>query len=68
MSNLDRMDRTFAARRRELRRAERDDLMRIIGDDHQGDTPDATVIAASSRDSQDAARHDTRPHDPRSCL
>lgn len=63
MSNPNRMDRTSAERRRALRRAERDDLMRIFGDDQQMDAPDAAVIAASSRDP-----HDTRPNDPRSGL
>lgn len=61
MSNPNRPERTSAERRRALRRAERDDLMRIFGDDQQMDTPDAAVISASSRD-------DTRPDDPRSCL
>lgn len=63
MSNPTRIDRISAERRRALRRAERDDLMRIFGDDQQMDTPDAAVISASSRDSQD-----TRPNDPRSRL
>ncbi len=64
MSNLDRMDRASAEhRRRALRRAEREDMLRLIGDDDQMATPDSSVIAASSRD-----KHDQRPHDPRSSL
>lgn len=63
MSNLNRMDRTSADRRRALRRAEREDLLRVIGDDEQMATPDSAVIAVSSRD-----KLDTRPHDPRSRL
>ena len=63
MSNPNRTDRISAERRRALRRAERDDLMRIVGDDQRMDTPDAAVISASSRDNQD-----TRPNDPRSGL
>jgi hypothetical protein len=63
MSNLNRMDRTSAERRRALRRAEREDLLRVIGDDQQMATPDSAVIAASSRDN-----HDQRPNDPRSSL
>jgi hypothetical protein len=64
MSNLDRMKRTSAEqRRRALRRAEREDMLRVIGDDHQMSTPDSAVIAASSRDN-----HDQRPDDPRSSL
>ena len=64
MSNLHRMDRTSAEqRRRALRRAEREDLLRVIGDDQQMATEDAAVIAVSSRDN-----HDQRPNDPRSCL
>lgn len=64
MSNLNRVDRTSAEhRRRALRRAEREDFMRVIGDDEQMATPDSAVIAASSRDNQDQ-----RPHDPRSSL
>jgi hypothetical protein len=63
MSNLNRMDLTSAERRRALRRAEREDLLRVIGDDQQMATPDSAVIAASSRDN-----HDQRPNDPRSGL
>jgi hypothetical protein len=63
MSNLNRMDRTSAERRRALRRAEREDLLRVIGDDQQMATEDSAVIAASSRDN-----HDQRPNDPRGCL
>jgi hypothetical protein len=63
MSNLNRMDLTSAERRRALRRAEREDLLRVIGDDQQMATPDSAVIAASSRDN-----HDQRPNDPRSSL
>ncbi len=63
MSNLNRIDRTSAERRRALRRAERDDLLRILGDEQQMDTPDSAILAASSRDPQD-----TRPNDPRSRL
>ena len=63
MSNLNRMDRTSAERRRALRRAEREDLLRVIGDDQQMATPDSSVITASSRDN-----HDQRPNDPRSGL
>jgi hypothetical protein len=63
MSNANRMDRTSAERRRALRRAEREDLLRVIGDEQQMATPDSAVIAVSSRDSQD-----TRPNDPRSGL
>jgi hypothetical protein len=63
MSNLNRMERTSAERRRALRRAEREDLLRVIGDDQQMATPDSAVIAASSRDN-----HDQRPNDPRSSL
>lgn len=63
MSNPNRIDRTSAERRRALRRAERDDLMRIFGDEQQMDTPDAAMISASSRDTLD-----TRPNDPRSRL
>lgn len=63
MSNPNRTDRISAERRRALRRAERDDLMRIVGDDQRMDTPDAAVISVSSRDNQD-----TRPNDPRSGL
>ncbi|MGE0339678.1 MAG: hypothetical protein AB7O79_07330 [Xanthobacteraceae bacterium] len=63
MSNPNRTDRTSAERRRALRRAERDDLMRIFGDEQQMDTPDAAAICMSSRDAQD-----TRPNDPRSSL
>ena len=48
---------------RALRRAEREDLLRVIGDDEQMATPDSAVIAVSSRD-----KLDTRPHDPRSRL
>lgn len=50
MSNLNRIDRTSAERRRALRRAEREDLLRIFGDDERMETPDAAVIAASSRE------------------
>jgi hypothetical protein len=63
MSNSNRMDRTSAERRRALRRAEREDLLRVIGDEQQMATPDSAVIAVSSRDT-----HDTRPNDPRSGL
>ena len=63
MSNANRMDRTSAERRRALRRAEREDLLRVIGDEQQMATEDSSVIAVSSRDS-----HDTRPNDPRSSL
>lgn len=63
MSNLNRMDRTSAERRRALRRAEREDLLRVIGDDEQMATADSSVIAVSSRD-----KHDQRPNDPRSSL
>lgn len=63
MSNLTRMDRTSAERRRALRRAEREDFLRVIGDDEQMATPDSAVIAASTRD-----KLDTRPNDPRSSL
>jgi hypothetical protein len=63
MSNLNRIDRTSAERRRALRRAEREDLLRVIGDDEQMATTDSSVIAVSSRD-----KHDQRPHDPRSSL
>lgn len=49
MSTLNRMDRTSAERRRALRRAEREDLLRVIGDDRELDSPDAAMIAASSR-------------------
>lgn len=60
MSNLNRIDRASAERRRALRRAEREDLLRVFGDDEQMDTPDAAVIAASSRES--------RQSDPRGSL
>jgi hypothetical protein len=50
MSNLKRIDRTAAERRRALRRMERDDLMRVVGDDIDLDSPDAAMLAASSRD------------------
>lgn len=50
MSNLNRMDRASAERRRALRRAEREDLLRVVGTDQEMETPDAAVIAASSRD------------------
>ena len=63
MSNANRMDRTSAERRRALRRAEREDMMRVVGDDQQMATPDSAMIAASSRDI-----HDQRPNDPRSSL
>lgn len=63
MSKLNRMDRTSAQRRRALRRAERENLLRVIGDDEQMATPDSAVIAASSRDN-----HDQAPNDPRSSL
>ena len=63
MSNLNRMDLASAERRRALRRAEREDMLRVIGDDEQMATPDSAVITASSRDN-----HDTRPNDPRSGL
>jgi len=63
MSNSNRMDRTSAERRRALRRAEREDLLRVIGDDQQMATPDSAMIAASSRDT-----YDERPNDPRSRL
>jgi hypothetical protein len=63
MSNLNRVERTSAERRRALRRAEREDMLRVIGDDQQMAAPDSSVIAASSRD-----QHDQRPHDPRSGL
>jgi hypothetical protein len=63
MSNLNRMDRTSAERRRALRRAEREDLLRVVGDDQQMATPDSGVIAVSSRDSQDV-----KPNDPRRSL
>ncbi len=63
MSNADRVDRISAERRRALRRAEREDFLRVIGDDQQMAGPDSTVIAVSSRDT-----HDQRPHDSRSSL
>lgn len=63
MSNSDRINRTSAERRRALRRAEREDLLRVIGDDQQMATPDSAVISVSSRDT-----HDQRPNDPRSSL
>jgi hypothetical protein len=63
MSNLNRMDRTSAERRRALRRAEREDLLRVVGDDQLMATPDSGVIAVSSRDSQDV-----KPNDPRRSL
>jgi hypothetical protein len=63
MSNLNRIDRTSAERRRALRRAEREDLLRVVGDDQQMATPDSGVIAVSSRDSQDV-----KPNDPRRSL
>lgn len=50
MSNLNRMDRASAERRRALRRAEREDMLRVIGNDEDMETPDAAVIAVSSRD------------------
>ncbi|MBX3520593.1 MAG: hypothetical protein KF835_11320 [Xanthobacteraceae bacterium] len=52
MSTLNRMDRTSAERRRALRRAEREDFLRVIGDDREMDSPDAAMIAASSRPPQ----------------
>ncbi len=58
-SNLNRMDRA-SAERRALRRGEREDMLRVMGDDEQTDAPDAAVIAVSSRDS--------KPNDPRSGL
>ncbi len=63
MSNLNRMDRTSAQRRRALRRAEREDLLRVIGDDEEMTTPDSAMIAASSRD-----KRDVTPNDPRGSL
>jgi hypothetical protein len=50
MSNLKRIDRNSAERRRALRRMERDQLMRVVGDDAELDSPDAAMLAASSRD------------------
>lgn len=52
MSNTKRIDRTSAERRRALRRLEREDLMRLMGDDVELDAPDAAMLAASSRDQQ----------------
>ncbi len=49
MSTLNRMDRTSAERRRALRRAEREDFLRVIGDDRELDSPDAAMIAASGQ-------------------
>lgn len=63
MSNMNRIDRTSVERRRASRRAEREDLIRVIGDDQQMATQDSAVIAVSSRDN-----HDQRPNDPRSSL
>jgi hypothetical protein len=63
MSNVNRMDRTSAERRRALRRAEREDMLRVIGDDEQMATPDSAMISVSSRD-----KLDQRPNDPRSSL
>jgi hypothetical protein len=64
MSNLNRIERTSVEhRRRALRRAEREDMLRVIGDDDQMSAPDSTIIAVSSRDN-----HDQRPNDPRSSL
>jgi hypothetical protein len=63
MSNLNRIDRTSAERRRAPRRAEREDLLRVVGDDQQMATPDSGVIAVSSRDGQDV-----KPNDPRRSL
>ncbi len=60
MSNLKRIDRTSAERRRALRRLEREDMLRVVGDDVELDAPDATMLAASSRDS--------KQNDPRSSL
>ncbi len=50
MSNLKRIDRNSAERRRALRRIEREHLMRVVGDDIELDSPDAAMLAASSRD------------------
>jgi hypothetical protein len=50
MSNLKQIDRNSAERRRALRRMEREDLMRVVGDDTELDSPDAAMLAASSRD------------------
>lgn len=50
MSNLKRIDRNSAERRRALRRIEREHLMRVVGDDIELDLPDAAMLAASSRD------------------
>lgn len=63
MSNLNRIDRASAERRRALRRAEREDMLRVIGDDQQMATADSSVISVSSRDNLDQ-----RPNDPRSSL
>jgi hypothetical protein len=52
MSNMERIDQTSAERRRALRRLEREDLMRVMGDDVKLDSPDAAMLAASSRDQQ----------------
>lgn len=56
MSNLKRIDRTSAERRRALRRLEREDLMRVMGDDLDLDSPDAAMLAASSRDQNNEPR------------
>jgi hypothetical protein len=50
MSSLKRIDRDSAERRRALRRMEREHLMRVVGDDAELDSPDAAMLAASSRD------------------
>jgi hypothetical protein len=57
MLNLKRIDRDSSERRRALRRMEREHLMRVVGDDTELDSPDAAMLAASSRDQkQDDAR------------
>jgi hypothetical protein len=53
MSNLSKIERTAAERRRSLRRQERENLMRVVGDDAQLDSPDSAMIAASSRDGKE---------------
>lgn len=58
MSNLNRLERASAQRQRALRRAEREDMLRVVGTDEEMETPDAAVIAASSRD--------PKANDPRS--
>jgi len=57
MSNLNRMDWTSRERRRALRLAEREDMLRVVGSDKQAYTPDANALAANSRD----GRHNDDP-------